>query len=87
MIEKYRTAAWDGKWVEDAAEGAVFIHGGRRCDRRLPRLVLRRRRRRLLPGLVDELLSRGLEDGRVKIGSQQSTKLVADIPAIGPSPR
>ena len=89
VIEKYRTAAWDGKWVEDAAEGAVFIHGGQEMP--IGAFL----------GWCSAVGAAGsfpdwkwtnysveeLEDGRVKVGSQQSTgKLVADIPAIGPFP-
>ena len=89
VIEKYRTAAWDGKWVEDAAEGAVFIHGGQEMP--IGAFL----------GWCSAVGAAGsfpdwkwtnysveeLEDGRVKVGSQQSTgKLAADIPAIGPFP-
>jgi hypothetical protein len=89
IIEKYRTAAWDGTWAADAAEDAVFIHGGQEMP--IGAFL----------GWCSAVGTSGcfphwkwtnysveeLEDGRVKVGSQQSTgKLVKDIPAIEPFP-
>ena len=89
VIDRYVTTAWTGAWEADAAEGATFTHGGQEMP--IGAFL----------GWCSAVGAAGCfpdwkwtnyfveeqADGRVKVGSQQSTgKLAADIPAIGPFP-
>ena len=89
IVEKYKTTAWNGKWAEDAAEGATFTHGGQEMPigaflgwcTAVGEAGCFPNWKWTNASITEEA------DGRVKVGTQQSTgKLVADIPAIGPFP-
>ena len=89
IIDKFRSTCWNGKWAEDATEDATFTHNG--VEMPIGAFL----------GWCTAVGQAGcfpnwkwtnyfveeLEDGRMKIGSQQSTgMLVKDMPAVGPFP-